>query len=434
MTTSPALAPVAESDRILGLDVARAVALLGIFFVNAVVFGEPFASIMDPGMPPGQSPLGKAFYWFTMVFCAGKFYPLFSLLFGVGLALQLGNARARGHGHVALFLRRLLVLGLFGAAHVLLLWPGDVLLIYATIGLWMLLLAPASPRTLLIVAGVVFTIGLFLGTGFALLGAMAGGGGGATPTPKPMPELGEAATALERWVAVLKDWNQGEQYDSRLKAIEIEIMRNGPLAHAATIRAFNYAFSWVYVIAVMFWVILPCFCAGAALLKSGFFHGQLRAWRGRFIVLGLAVGLPLNIFAAWAVQQGHGSLWMAAATLAMSLGGPLMSLMYLSLVLNWVDSGAAAAVARALARLGQMGLSGYILESVLMSAIMLHWGLGQFGSTTWAQRGLYVLGIYAIILVIANIWMRLFRFGPLEWLWRSLTYLRPQPMVRVAGQ
>jgi len=165
MTTSPALSPVAESDRILGLDVARAVALLGIFFVNAVVFGEPFASIMDPGMPPGQSPLGQAFYWFTMVFCAGKFYPLFSLLFGVGLAIQLGNAKARGRGHVALFLRRLLVLGVFGAAHVLLLWPGDVLLIYAAIGLWMLLLAPASPRTLLIVAGVVFTIGLFLGTG-----------------------------------------------------------------------------------------------------------------------------------------------------------------------------------------------------------------------------------------------------------------------------
>jgi uncharacterized protein len=77
-----------------------------------------------------------------------------------------------------------------------------------------------------------------------------------------------------------------------------------------------------------------------------------------------------------------------------------------------------------------MGLSGYILESVLMSAVMLHWGLAWFGTTTWAERGALVIGIYAAILLLTNVWMRFFRIGPLEWVWRTVTYLNPQPLRR----
>ncbi len=419
------LAPVAEADRLPGLDVARAIALLGIFFVNASIFGQPFATIMDPRLPAGESALGQGFYWFTMVFCAGKFFPLFSMLFGIGLAIILDSARTKGRGYVGVFLRRLFMLGIMGALHVFLLWPGDVLLIYATIGLWMLVLAPLSPRVLVYIGLSVLAVGLLIGGG--LSGVSAAMQAGTEVVAKPMPE---GTTPFEQWLAVLKDWNQTEQYDSRLGPLETTIMQNGPFLHAAALRGLNYAFSWSYVIFVMFWVILPCFCFGAALMKSGFVHGRLPDWRRRFILLGLGVGLPLNLFAAWAIQDAHVPWRAVAANVSMCLGGPMMSLMYLSLILNWVEAVPHKLVPRVLGRLGQMGLSGYILESVLMSAVMLHWGLGWFGQTSWADRGLLVLGLYALILAIANVWMWLFRFGPLEYLWRTWTYLRVPPLMR----
>ncbi|MGD9689061.1 MAG: DUF418 domain-containing protein [Phycisphaerales bacterium] len=429
-TLGPALAlsptgPVAESNRLLGLDVARAVALLGIFFVNASIFGLPFASIMDPSAPPGEGPIGLTFYWFTMIFCAGKFYPLFSLLFGVGLAIMFTSNKARGRSFHAAFFRRLVMLAGFGIAHIALLWPGDILLIYAGVGLWMLLLGGLRPRALLVIAGVVFAIGVLLSCGFAMVTAVSPPPGEVAPRPMPPGD-----TPLEQWAGVFKDWNQNEPYDSRMIELESRILREGPFLAALAVRAFNYAFTMVYVILVMFWSVLACFCTGAALLKLGFFHGKCERLRTVFIGLGLGVGLPLNVLAAIGSQFHGESPWGLISTFGMQVGGPLMSLMYLSLIMKWAESGAASALAKTLANLGRMGLTGYLLESLLMSAVMAHWGLAKFGLTTWAERGALVIGIYLIILVIANVWMRAFAFGPLEWLWRSWTYLKIQPLSR----
>lgn len=415
--------PVQESSRLAALDVCRAVALLGIFFVNASMFGQPFGEVMNPGMPDGESYVGQSFYWFTMIFCAGKFYPLFSILFGVGLAIMVQSAAAAGKSFYLRFFLRLLMLAGFGIAHILLLWPGDVLLIYAGTGLWMLLLAKRSPRTLMIVAASVFSFGLICLLGMSALSAL--------PPPAPeaaQPAMPEGATAFEKWTKVLTT-NFQPPYDGRMMELEGTIMREGPFLHAMAVRGFNYAFSMTFVILVMFWQVLTCFCLGAALLKMGFLHGRLPAVQTAFILLGLLIGLPLNVGAALCAQS-KSMLAQAAASVFMQVGGPLMSLMYLSLVMKWVHSGRAAGAARALARLGQMGLSGYILESVLMSAVMAHWGLAKFGLTNWAERGWLVIAIYAVILVLANLWMSVFRIGPLEWLWRTWTYLRLQPLRR----
>ena len=438
MTTTPAAlpkldsitsdaGPISESSRVIGIDVARGIALLGIFFVNAVIFGEPFGDIMTPHAPEDEGPLSVVVYWFTAIFCSGKFYPLFSILFGVGLAMMFQSSKNAGRKFGWSYFRRLVVLGLFGIAHIVFLWPGDILLIYASIGLWMLLLGRCSPKTLLITGGSLFAVGVLLTTGMVTLMSATMPKPDDKAEPRPMPE---ASTRLEQFGKVLNDLNPNEPYDSRIKEIERAVLTEGPFLAAAAVRVFNYSWLSVFIVLVLFWIVLPCFCLGAALLKLGFLHGQMLTWRKRFIVMGLAVGLPLNILGAIGGLMLGNPLWLVTSMLAINIGGPMMSLMYLSLILNWVDSGRAAILANALANLGRMALTGYLLESFLMSAVMLHWGLAKFGSTTWAERAGWVIVIYLAIVLFANLWMRRFRFGPLEWLWRSLTYWRRQPLLR----
>lgn len=425
--------PITESSRLTSIDVARGIALLGIFFVNAALFGETFADMMQPHLPADEGFASQVVFWFTSIFCNGKFYPMFSLLFGAGLAIMLQTAQASGRRFGWTFFRRLVVLGIFGCLHVFLLWWGDVLLIYATIGLWMLWFGRFSVRRLTQIGFIVFGIGFLLWVALVTLMVLFDPKMPDDADVRPMPE----GTRVEQIFAVFKDWQrelpEGEtrpMYDPRLKAIERDITVNGPFQAVSTLRVLHYQMAIPFIIIIMFWVVLACFCWGAALLKSGFFHGKHREWRKRFIALGLFVGLPLNVIASIGSVTHDQPFWSFASMIGFNVGGPLMTLMYLSLILNWVDSGRGVRVSQALANVGRMALSAYLLESLLMCAVMQFWGLALFGSTTWAGRLGWVLGIYVVILFFCNFWLRVFRMGPMEWLWRTLTYLRFQKLVR----
>ncbi len=277
-----------------------------------------------------------------------------------------------------------------------------------------------------------FALGVVISVGFAALihlGQQAAASTSDTLSPETTDVLVRSGgTPYEQWATLVQ--TRAGPPSADVNRLEAQIMREGPFWATMLVRVENYRWSILWVVLMAFWQILACFCTGAALLKSGFFHGKLRALRRAFIAVGLLIGLPLNILHAVAAQH-HGSLgWEVLGTFGVQAGGPLMSLMYLSLVLTWAESGIARSLVQVLANLGRMGLTGYLLESLFMSAIMLHWGLGWFGDTTWAQRACLVVGIYLLILIIANIWMWIFRIGPLEWLWRTATYLRLQPMLR----
>lgn len=415
--------PMTTKTRVQGIDVARGVALFGIFVVNAPMFGQPFGVIFDPGAPVDEGWASVAVFWFTKIFCEGKFYPLFSILFGAGLAMMFESAQRDGRSFGWSYFRRLLLLGIFGIAHVVLLWYGDILLIYSLIGLWMILLGRFSPRVLLSVAAGVYGFGVLMMLGFVALSSL---GGAIEPVPRPMP-TGE--TTLEQYLAVLQDWNTTEPYDTRVIEIERDVNSNGPFLTAMVVRIFNYFFALVFTVLVMFWVILPCFCLGAALAKTGYFRDSNSPWRRRFIWIGLIIGLPLSIGSVVA-SQNLGNWWSHFfATTGMYVGGPLMSLMYLSAILMFVEAGKCSFVHRPLARMGQMALTCYLLESLLITAVMAHWGLAKFGDNTWFERFAWLIGIYLVIMIFANLWLSRFQIGPLEWLWRYGTYLK-MPQLR----
>jgi uncharacterized protein len=423
-----ATGPLGDRARIVGLDFTRGLALLGITFVNIELFAEPFAEMMDASKPEGQGPAGNAFYWFVTVFCASKFYPLFSLLFGIGLAMIFASTQRAGRSFGWTAARRLAVLAGFGIAHVVLLWYGDILILYSIVGVAMLLLARLSPRGLFIAAGVFFGVGV-LGAGLFSLLTLFGSPGETPPTPA-MPE---AATALQQFREVLQSYQPGPTgMDPRLAELERQIFAEGPFSAALAVRLFNYLFSLVFLILIMSWQVAACFCFGAALLKIGFFHGRTPRWHTVFVALGLGVGLPMQVLAAWALQDPRGP-WQATAIMATQVGGPLVSLMYLSVFTRAGQTAAASLPVRAVANLGRMGLTGYLGVSLLMQAYFSHWGLAKFGQVGWGERWLIVAAVWLAVLVFANLWLGQFRFGPLEWLWRSLTYLRVQPIRKAPG-
>jgi uncharacterized protein len=421
--------PIADASRVMGIDTARGFALLGIFLVNAATFGEPLSDGMSQKAPVDEGIASLLVYYFTTIFCNGKFFPLFSILFGVGLAMMHRSTTSTGRRFGWIYFRRLCILGLFGASHIVFLWLGDILLIYALVGLWMIWLGRCKPKTLLITAGSLFAIGILLSMLLAVLMTLDQPSAPRDAAIKPLPP---AETRVEQMILVLQDWDRTQTMDPRWRELEVAVMREGPFAAAAVLRLINYAMVAIFFLLVMFWVILPCFCVGAALLKLGFLHGELRPLRSKLIWLGMCVGLPLNIGSAIGWQYDGSLGWSMAAIVGVTVGGPMMSLMYLSLVLNWVDSGWASRLAKSLAATGRMALTCYLLESVLMSAVMVYWGLGRFDQTTWLERLIWVVAIFTAIVLFANWWMRRFRFGPLEWLWRVLTYLRWQPLRRTS--
>lgn len=421
-----ALTPTTGNRRLQTLDAVRGFALLGILVVNAQLFAEPFQRLMDPSWAT-DSLASRVVQFLTIGLAAGKFYPLFSLLFGVGLALILQSAQKAGRSFGWLALRRLAALACFGIAHILLLWPGDILLIYAVAGLLMVWFVRFTPRTLLVLAGVFFAIAAVIPTGMAALQAIF------TERPpegaQPMPT---ESSAVLNYLAVIQDAKGGGPLDPRLATIETQIFRDGPYRDALVMRLINYGFSLIYVLTTMLWQVWAMFCLGAALLKLGFFHADARAggttvvWRRRILRAGLLVGLTMSLAAA-ALYTRHEDVVLGPMTvLFMQVGGPLLSLAYLVLIMRSVERG--GAIWRVIAAAGSMALTCYLLESVIMSAIFQHWGLAMFDRVTWAQRGLIVLGVYVAVLAFAWAWTRAFRFGPMEWMWRTLTYLKSQPM------
>lgn len=328
---------------------------------------------------------------------------------------------------------------MFGIAHIVLLWYGDILLLYAGVGIAMLLLGRASPKVLLWVAAIVFSISLITSLGFSALSALGDAGSSAEEiefdvtgeqietTARPMPE---GNSPIEKLGKVLMDWDGSEQFDSRATELEQEIQSQGPYWNAILLRIFLYAFSLVYYLSITIWVVLPCFCIGAVLTKTGFFRNAESRWRRRLIVLGFTIGLPISVLADYAYGYSDEFLWSAIYMLGTNIAGPMLALAYLSTILVLVERRPQNPIAAAVGQLGRMGLTGYLLESILMSALMSHWGLAWFGTTTWIQRAGIVIVVYLVILLLANVWMRSFRYGPFEWLWRSLTYLQWQPIRR----
>lgn len=454
-----------RGPRSVPLDAARGVALLGILLVNAELFAQPISRTLT--LPTHEGPMSMAVWWFTQAFCAGKFYPLFAMLFGVGVVMLDRSAAARGQRPTPMLLRRFVLLGVFGLLHILLLWSGDILLFYAALAVVSLPLLRAGPRTLAITAGVLFAIAALLAAGAgATWGphAAAEARAGTEPLTRhvvssedtttdpasseelPVPDSRAESSPIREYIQIISSPSGMGAFDPRAGVIEEQILREGPFRDAVVVRIVNYLGMLVYAALFVTLPVLGCFCIGAALVKSDAIAALTarRTHAVRWVTAALAggglagVGYAIGMF----VSLQYASAWASVVSaLCLTLGGPLLAFGYLGGVLVLCGSRADPTgrpsktpwPVSLLAAAGRCSLSCYILQSVIMSWVMLHWGLGFYGQTTWADRFALSLGVYAAVVISASVWLRLLPLGPLEWLWRAGTHLTLRPRERTGG-
>ncbi len=435
------LEPVQQHERLTVIDALRGFAIFGIFTVNITFFAEPLLEGLNHGNL-AEAAAHELWAWMAMrVFSEYKFVSLFSLLFGIGLVIQMNRAKQRGANFAPVFMRRLLVLAGFGIIHGLLVWYGDVLLMYAAAGFILLAMREMSPRALLFSA-----IGFFLAGWFILSTCVAAGmlksasqSAGSSSPEAVTEKSGDAGLAAidsgagaesvddrwDRWWEAIASSNFNVEGPEFARA-ETIAYKEGPFLAAFIMRSLTYAMGVVFsfVLGGFGLRILAMFLLGAALMKWNFFDASRRVWHVRLFAAGFAIGLPLEALMAAAYwSSGFDMNWMTLGSESLHyLGSAALFLGYVGGMTLLASSHAAGFITKALAAVGRMALTNYLAQSVIATFIMYWWGLGLFGEFDRAQQLLLVVCIFLGQIALSVVWLRYFRFGPMEWLWRSLTY------------
>lgn len=400
------LRPVATSERVDTIDILRGMALFGILAANMRGFAGPALVYMAPHLfwTAFHDRLAQAF---VETFIQGKFITIFAFLFGVGFAVQLERAEARGGKFGWTYARRLFVLALFGLIHGLLIWFGDILLMYALAGFILMLFRKRKDTTLKVWAA----IGLLL-IPLIMTAVFAASQAGADMPPMPMPKPDVIAK-------------------------EADIYENGSFAALQAQRAKDsVSHNWNYFF-IFGWHILAVFLIGVLAWRKRFFHPtpeSLPKYRAA-MWWGLAIGLTGNI-AATAVRWIYEPPMMPtnvasyAAMILSTVATPALSLGYICFVVVICQSEAVRAKLRRFGAIGRTALTNYLLQSIIGTLIFYSYGLELLGDVGPAVLLPMTVAIFAIQMVISPWWLERFRFGPVEWLWRRLTYGGPLPMRR----
>ena len=405
MTT--AVKPVTVQNRILTLDVLRGFALFGILLMNIQFFAMPEAAYSIPAVFGDLTGINLGVWWFSYLFADQKFMTLFSMLFGAGIVLMTSKAERWGGHSFGLHYRRMFWLLIIGGVHGYLLWSGDVLLLYAICGFVIYWFRRWSPRCLLLLGVIVFAIGPLLS--FA--------GGLSIQEAPPEVRAGLAADF----------WPPQEVLDAEIEAYRSDWMGQMAARVPSTVALQTTAlFFWG------FWRAGGLMLMGMAFFKWGIFSSERR---NRFylvlIAMGLLIGLPV---VAWGGYQNFARGWDPIYT-RLGMGyqfnywaSLLVSLGYVGMIVLWLHTSWLAWLQHALGSVGRMALTNYLLQTIIATAIFYGHGFGLFATVSRFEQMLIVLGIWAFELVLSLLWLRHFRFGPVEWLWRSLTYWKLQPM------
>lgn len=401
------LGPASGRERLAALDGLRGFALLGILLVNVGLFSGPEFWLQIGGLD-GYSGLDRALNFLVTFLVQSKFYSIFSFLFGLGLVMQTMRAEARGVASGGFLARRLAVLAVFGAVHAVFIWSGDILLTYAALGFVFLLFRKRRPRTMLVWAAVLIALPAVLLLALGSLALLA------TATPEGARAIASAGAGQADFIRAIAD--------SALAAYG-----SGSYADMVGQRLREI---WLFASNSLFIApgIFGMFLVGGAVARAGWLDDleARRAGIRRAVVVGLAVGLPLNLLAAYGLALNPGGavgtamLWIGQSV--QLLGAPFLALAYAGIVATLIGRSPGAGLSRRLSAVGRMALTNYLLQSVVMTSVF--YGLGLYGRVSLAAALVVCLVLYAAQLVLSPLWLSRFSQGPMEWLWRRLTYGR----------
>lgn len=467
------LAPISESQRIDSMDVLRGVALIGILLMNIEWFGRSSAEIGT--FDDNLAGLDHAVGWLVRCFVEGKFYKMFALLFGMGFAVMLIRAREKGMAFGAWFTRRMLVLFVIGMLHMILIWPGDILHDYAFTGLlllgWVLLFQTErikrfnNPNTFL-------RIGLIWIAFPIIATTIAGGVFGLQfddsrftaswqeeqhiavlidermELPAPEDESGAdslietsldaedeereltAEEEIEQTVAsaVERRREQNETIDK-----ELDAYTNGSYWEVTGFRAKDSITRLGITPTFALFVLLPTFLIGYWMVASGVLRDH-RANRHIFkpmAVIGLSFGLILNVGGLVILQHPAARISEVLGAAGGSMfyfGQYVLCAGYVGLIVLLLERPRWVNFLNRFAPMGRMALTNYIMQTTILAIIFHGYAGGLFGEVSRAPQMLIVIAILIFQLYLSAWWLGRYRFGPLEWIWRSLTYQSMQPI------
>jgi len=385
--------------------VLRGFAILGILVMNIQSFSMVGAAYLNPTAYGDLTGLNKWIWILSHIFVDQKFMTLFSLLFGAGIVLITQRSDERTGKSLGLFYRRtfwLLVIGLFHA-HVI--WYGDILVPYAISAFFVYFLRKVKPKWQIVIGVLVISVHtlFYVGAGYSI---------------PYWPE--------ESVTEAMKSWEPDEQ------SIQDEITAyTGSFSEQMKERSEAAFFMETMVFLILFlWRTAGLMLVGMALFKLGVLTAQRsKSFYKNGFILSWIVGIPMvaygvyrNFQAGWPLESMFiGSQYNYWGSLIVSFG-------YICLVMLIVKSDFFMSTQKRLAAVGQMALTNYIMQSVICTFIFYGFGLGLFGKIDRAGQVLIMLGVLILQLYWSKAWLTKFRFGPLEWLWRTLTYMKRQPM------
>lgn len=404
--TANATAPTAPAERIRSLDTLRGFAVLGILVMNIQSFSMISAAYFNPLAHGDMTGSNRWVYYLSHIFADSKMISIFSILFGAGVVMITGRLEKKGRGAAAVYYRRTFALVLFGCAHAYAFWYGDVLFWYGVTGLWIYFFRNLSPKWLIPI-GLIFILigsGLSVLTGFAL--------------PRmPGEQLSEMSN---QWAP-----------DEETAQAEINAYRGGWLRqmdHRAPTSFFLQTFVYFFF---ALWRVGGLMLIGMALHKLGVLTAERsNRFYATLAIVGFLAGFPLvavglanNTEAQWAFEYskffgGQYNYW----------GSLFVAIGYIGAIMLFCRSAAFAAPSKALANVGRMALTNYLLQTLICTTLFYGHGFGLFGRVDRAGQALIVICVWIVQLILSSMWLRRFRYGPAEWLWRSMAYFAFQPI------
>ena len=410
--TAGTVSPVQTIERYAAIDLLRGVGVLGILAINIQLFSMPFALSVNPMALGDRGALDFAIWVACHLFFDQKFMTIFSLLFGAGILIMTSRAESRSGRSAALHYRRMFWLLVFGLVHAYLIWYGDILVLYAVCGFVVYPFRRSKPVTLLVLGLLALSVG-------AGLGIAAG--------------LAVSAAPPEAQHEIVGFWAP----DPVMVQEEIAAFQGGWLAQMKMRVAYSLDFHtsdlWTWGI----WRAGGLMLIGMALCKWRVLTGERSPRFYRTLAVGgFLTGLPIVSLGVWQMNAWQwepvrsyffGTQFNYWGSLAVSCG-------WIGLVLMLARHDWLRRLRTRVIAVGRTAFSGYILTSFICTFVFYGHGLGLFGTVDRPGQLLVTLAVWIALLIAATLWLDRFQSGPLEWVWRSLTYRARQPMKRGGNQ
>jgi uncharacterized protein len=438
---APAVAPSPPVDfeRIGALDLIRGVAILGILPANIPWFSGTGSGGF--GGPAPDTTLGDYIVkGLTLSFVDAKFITQLAILFGVGLTLQADRAWNAGRRFTWPYLWRTFLLLLLGMIHALLLWFGDILVMYACISLVAVFLVRLRRIGLLVAAGACFT---WTSAAIATFVVLALLGGQFTKSEKPPPGVEPTPASMFQGMRDVI-WGPADERTETLKRLTDEfrvfmgrehqnhIYREGSYGEQLFDRLIKFVGMMKTTVFFGFGYLLACFMLGAYLVRGGFFSDPEvhRRWRGWLLGVGLLLGVPMHVAAL--IVTFAGGAYAPLSTAPHMIGAIAVALVYLTLLTGWAQTDRAVWLQDRLKAVGRLALTNYLMQTVICTTIFYSFGFGLYATYHRPATLLVVLGIWVFQLTASLLYLKVFRIGPVEWVWRSLAHWQRQPFLKKA--